>query len=188
MDTEHKFDFEAVLGRIKQAMHFTTDAQVADFIGMSPSGLGNRKRAGSIPFENICTACASRGVNIEWVLTGDDGARAGKVFEVPCMDLYEPNLMSEITREVWIAFEDKGYAENEPAILATAGFRAALATLIYNRVHLENSPKHRTAMIREEAVIFAYADKFRANVADGSSARVDLLDLPEGSEGSEGSA
>lgn len=185
MDAEYKFEFEAVLGRIKQALQLSTDAQVAELIGMSPSGLGNRKRSGSIPFENICRACAARGVNIDWVLTGIGAPLKTELILLSRAVPYDADLMSEITREVWIAFENKDLAEREPDILATVGFRAAVATLIFNRVCLERSPKLRTAMIREEAVIHAYAERFRARAAAGSSARADL---PDGSDGSDGSA
>lgn len=173
MTTENIFDFDAVLSRIKQAMGFTTDAQVAEFIGMSASGLGNRKRAGSIPFEAICTACAARGVNIDWVLTGV-GARRG-ILVSPRVDAYELDLMSEITRAVWVALEDEGFSEKEPDHLVKAGLRGSLSAMIYNRVWYIESPEERTSAIFKDAEAFAYAAML--------SARADQADDERGGEG-----
>ena len=178
MDTKYKFDFDAVLDRIKQTMQFSTDAQVAEFIGLSPSGLGNRKRSGSIPFENICKACAARGVNIDWVLTGV-GTRSG-VLVSPRLDAYELDLMSEITRAVWVALEDEGFSEKEPDLLVKAGLRGSLSAMIYNRVWFIESPEVRTAAILKDAEAFAYATML--------SARADEADDARGSDGSDGSA
>jgi hypothetical protein len=170
MDTEYKFDFEAVLDRVKQAMQFDTDAQVAEFIGMSPSGLGNRKRSGSIPFENICKACASRCVNLEWVLTGS-GPQDRVMAVYSRLDPYELDLMSEITRAVWIALEDEGFAENDASLLDKAGIRGSLSALIYNRVAFIKSPEERTAAIFKDAEAFAYAAMLSARADEADDAR-----------------
>lgn len=174
MNTEYQFDFDAVLARIKQAMGFVTDAQVAEFIGLSASGLGNRKRSSSIPFEGICRACASCGVNIDWVLTGV-GARRG-VLVSPRVDTYELDLMSEITRAVWVALEDEGFSEKEPDLLVKAGLRGSLSAMIYNRVWFIEPPEERRAAIFKDAEAFAYAAML--------SARADDARGPDGSDGS----
>jgi hypothetical protein len=185
MDTEYKFDYEAVLDRIKQAMQFSTDAQVAEFIGMSPSGLGNRKRSGSIPFENICKACASRGVNIDWILTGT-GAQFKTELQLSSRAVpYDANLMGEVAGAVWAALEDEGFAERESTIFASAKFRTALSTLIYNRVSQIADPEDRSAAIHEEAKIFALAEKFRLSSADPSARAFDVHSKKQ--EGSDGS-
>lgn len=185
MPTEYRFDFDAVLSRIKQAMGFTTDAQVADFIGLSASGFGNRKRARSIPFEAICTACAARGVNIDWILTGK-GAQLKTELQLPSRAVsYDANLMGEVAGAVWAALEEEGYAERESTIFASAKFRTALATLIYNRVAQIADPEDRSAAICEEAKIFALAEKFRLSSADPSARAFDVHSKEQ--EGSDGS-
>lgn len=59
--------------RLKQALGFTEDRQVADFLGMSAAALSERKRRNSFPEERLFTVASQRPevkLDVPFVLTG----------------------------------------------------------------------------------------------------------------------
>lgn len=62
--------FDAVQRRLKEALGVSTDAAVAEALGMGATAYGNRKRAGSVPYQQIVQLAAQRNLDLSWLLIG----------------------------------------------------------------------------------------------------------------------
>lgn len=65
-----ELDFAAVTDRLKAVLGEKTDTALAAALGMSPSAFNNRKKAGSVPYEEIVDLAATRDFDLVYVLTG----------------------------------------------------------------------------------------------------------------------
>lgn len=59
---------DTILQRIKEAYHFETDAEVADFLGIKPSTLSMQKNRGRLDLMKILKKCSD--LNKNWLLEG----------------------------------------------------------------------------------------------------------------------
>ncbi len=66
--------YEAIIRRIHSASETRTQVELADFLGIRQSSISDAKRRKAIPKEWLVTLLRLRGINPEWVLTGE-GAR-----------------------------------------------------------------------------------------------------------------
>jgi transcriptional regulator with XRE-family HTH domain len=62
--------FESLVLRAKVALDVTSDKQLAELLGMTPTAFSNRRKSGSPPYERLIEALASRDVDFRWVFTG----------------------------------------------------------------------------------------------------------------------
>jgi hypothetical protein len=62
--------FDEVIERAKNAFGCPTDKDLAELIGISPQALNNRKKTGSIPYEQIIASATQRGADLQYILTG----------------------------------------------------------------------------------------------------------------------
>jgi transcriptional regulator with XRE-family HTH domain len=146
-------NIHAVMERLAKSLKITQDKELAEALGMSASNLSNRKRTESIPWENVCHLCISRGVNIDWVLTGEGSAFVNRDewIQVPDVD---PALMGEIAGELASAFQ-----AGDAAALHAAAQRGALAAQIYTSV--ASLPEGaRSAAIRDQARMLSEAARW----------------------------
>lgn len=65
-------EFEAVVRRLGQLLKTNKDADVYRFLGMSQSSYSNRKKRGTIPYEEIIQACVRQGFSLDYVLAARD--------------------------------------------------------------------------------------------------------------------
>ena len=65
------FEFNSVIDRAKNAFNIKEDKELAEFIGLSAGSFGNRKRAQSLPYEELLIAANKQNVNFDWLLTGE---------------------------------------------------------------------------------------------------------------------
>lgn len=68
--------FGPVIERLKAALGLRTDKDVADALGMKASTFGERRKRGTLPFEELLRLADSRNVDLRWLLTGRQGAGA----------------------------------------------------------------------------------------------------------------
>jgi hypothetical protein len=66
----HGKDFSSVMARAKEAFNAKTDSALAECLGMKVTAYNNRKKSGSIPYEELIEAAVSRNVDVSWLLTG----------------------------------------------------------------------------------------------------------------------
>lgn len=76
--TSRETRFEAVMGRLKQAIQVENDSQLAEELGLSSSGFANLKKRGSLPYERFERVCNSRNVSMDWLLTGEGAMWRGE--------------------------------------------------------------------------------------------------------------
>lgn len=62
--------FSAVIERAKEAFGVKSDAALAEAIGLKATAFNNRKKTGSIPYDELIAAAQPRNVDITWLLTG----------------------------------------------------------------------------------------------------------------------
>ena len=74
----NEFMFEDVTGRLRQAWGLTSETALADALGLASSAYFNRKKAGSLPHAEIARLAVQRGINLDWVLTGEGSMRQHK--------------------------------------------------------------------------------------------------------------
>jgi hypothetical protein len=67
---KNEFNFEEVVSRLKLAVNINNDADLASRMGMKPNTFSNRKKAGSLPYEEIIRLADSENVNINWLFSG----------------------------------------------------------------------------------------------------------------------
>lgn len=71
--TLHEFSFTEVIERVKQGFGYRNDAELARAIGMSASAFSNRKKSGSVPYEEIIRAANQRNMDLA-LLFGPGGS------------------------------------------------------------------------------------------------------------------
>lgn len=65
----------SIIDRIKKLKGLDNDVQVADILGMKRTALAERKRKGSIPYEELVSFSDKEGIWIDWMLTGEGAMR-----------------------------------------------------------------------------------------------------------------
>lgn len=63
-------DKALILNRLKEYKNFTTDTQLAIFLGIERSTLTNWKKRNSIDYDLIFSKCEQMDINIEWLING----------------------------------------------------------------------------------------------------------------------
>lgn len=63
-------DFESVMDRLKHFFEVPNDKEVADILGISPSSIYERRKRGSIPFEQIISTLDNKQVDLDWIFYG----------------------------------------------------------------------------------------------------------------------
>jgi len=69
MKTE--FYFDDVISRVKKALKIKADYELANRINMKPTAFNSRKKANSLPFEELLVLANSEKLDFNWVLTGE---------------------------------------------------------------------------------------------------------------------
>lgn len=59
-----------IIDKIKEFKSIKTDTAVADLLEMGQSAFAERKRKGSIPYEELVVFCNKEGISLDWLLTG----------------------------------------------------------------------------------------------------------------------
>ncbi len=67
---KNDFNFDEIISRLKTAINVSNDADLAGRMDMKPNTFSNRKKAGSLPYEEIIRIADSENVNINWLFTG----------------------------------------------------------------------------------------------------------------------
>lgn len=67
MSNEHE---QRALTRVFEAAGCRTQTELADFFGIRQSSIADAKKRGSIPAEWLVTLLKKRGINPEWIMTG----------------------------------------------------------------------------------------------------------------------
>jgi hypothetical protein len=68
--------FGEVVSRAKIALSVTGDADLAGMLGLSAKAFSNRRKAGSIPFEQLTDLLSANKADLCWVFTGELDSRA----------------------------------------------------------------------------------------------------------------
>ena len=63
-------NYEEIFSRLKTVLAARTDADVARGLGISTAALSSFKRHGKFPYERLVKFCLSKGISIDWLLTG----------------------------------------------------------------------------------------------------------------------
>lgn len=74
--------FSQTMARLRLALKVETDLALAEALGMKPSAFANRKKSGSLPYDELLNLAKSRNLNLHWLLTGEEPA--------PMKELPEP--------------------------------------------------------------------------------------------------
>lgn len=76
------FEFNDVINRAKKAFKIKDDKELAEFIGMSAGSFSNRKRAQSLPYEELLIVANKQNVDFNWLMTGEGSMYKNEVLEV----------------------------------------------------------------------------------------------------------
>lgn len=64
--------FDLVMDRLRAVLSLKNDAEMAEVLGLKPNAYANRKRNASVPYEEIVSVAAERGLNLDAIfLSGD---------------------------------------------------------------------------------------------------------------------
>lgn len=110
MKTEYCFD--EVIGRIKKALKIKNDYEFAERINMKPTTFNSRKKANSLPFDEIIALANTEKLDFNWLLTGEGEMLRGKPIATVDMkaakmaELLE-GLNEDQQREIFTVIEEK---------------------------------------------------------------------------------
>lgn len=150
------FSFHVIVERLKQVLSVSSERALAIELGLKPAAYYNRKKAGSLPMQEIVATCVSRNVSMDWLFTGcGDALRNGDHIEIAPVAAVEPQLLGTVVMEL-----EKAFSADAPDAKARAEHAykvGLLAAGIYNKVAFERNEKLRRMSIRDEADGFARA-------------------------------
>jgi len=63
--------FTSVIGRIKTFSKARSESEIAKLLNLNQSTFAERKRRGSLPFEEIITYADKSGVSLDWIFLGE---------------------------------------------------------------------------------------------------------------------
>lgn len=61
----------SILDRAKQSFAVDTEGKVAELLGLGKSALSQQKSRNTLPVDKLVTACSRKGINVNWLLTGE---------------------------------------------------------------------------------------------------------------------
>lgn len=142
--------------RLAQALGMPTRAELAEALGLQRNAYYNRKASESLPFNEIVELCVTRGISVDWLVTGQGSPTKDPDLALVPVAQVAPELLAEIMgiledclSEVESGFE--GQLDNRERAAA----RGFMAAKIFNKVASVKSAKLRTRLIRDEAENFA---------------------------------
>lgn len=62
--------FDEIIQRLKDKIDVEYDKDLAEIFGMSAPALNQRRRKGTVPYEDIINVCRDRGISIDYVIKG----------------------------------------------------------------------------------------------------------------------
>lgn len=135
-----------VLSRVGKLSSVSTDAEIANVLGVSPQTLSTWKRRGTIPYERICSFATSKDVSLDYLLLGVSGRSY--------LGGLDPMLLEGIGME---------FEATAPELLTIHNIG-----LIYNRVVKLLEPKDNwTKTVEEEVAYFAQISHAQSRVENG---------------------
>ncbi len=157
--TKNELSILVINERLKGVLNVTSDQAIAEALGMSPSNWSNRKRVGSVPFENLVSLCISRKVNIDWLLTGNGLMKREDDSALPVVAEIDGELLAQVLKALALELAKEESARQ----WLTPMYLGAVGATIYNRVVFDN-PAKRAEAIKEEArrtvEVWLLADKY----------------------------
>lgn len=96
-------DFDAIAGRAKHALGVHTDKDLAQALGLNVKSYSARKKAGSVPLEELAIALRTRGLSIDTVLFGglvarEPGAEEARGLDMPRLEAVLEGVESHLAR------------------------------------------------------------------------------------------
>lgn len=68
------FNFNDVIDRVKNSLNINSDKDISERLGMKPAAFNARKKAQSLPFEEILSLANIEKIDFNWLLTGQGNA------------------------------------------------------------------------------------------------------------------
>jgi len=65
------FNFEKVIDRAKKLLIIKHDYELAEILGMKPGAFNARKKANSLPYEELLLLADTEKIDFNWLLTGE---------------------------------------------------------------------------------------------------------------------
>ncbi len=95
-------DFDDVIDRAKKAFKINADNKLAEFIGMKPNAFYNRKKAQSLPYDELLRAAKAENLSFDWLLTGEgsmykNAAQARNEIDRKVLEMYQTLEQDEKT-------------------------------------------------------------------------------------------
>ncbi|MDD2725396.1 MAG: helix-turn-helix domain-containing protein [Methylovulum sp.] len=67
------FNFNDVTDRVKKALKIKADYELAERLNMKTTTFNSRKKANSLPYEELLLLSSTENLDFNWVLTGEGG-------------------------------------------------------------------------------------------------------------------
>lgn len=68
---KNEFNFIEITDRLKKALKINADYELAEKLGMKATSFNSRKKAQSLPFQEILSLAGTEKLDYNWLLTGD---------------------------------------------------------------------------------------------------------------------
>ncbi len=160
--------FEPVMARLKEALGAKTYAEIGREIGLSTSAWANRKRANSIPYDELVPFANSRSISLEWLFFGEGSARRdGAVSAVKSVD-------QDLLVGVFVALRKALWRSKTPiprTAVEEAGQIAALGAMLYNRIANIESPSVQLSTLRRNAEDLAEVGRVMRQLEEGDTSQ-----------------
>lgn len=108
MQTPTLLDVEAILERLKEIYGLGSDADLARFLEMTPSGVSTWKRRGTLDLSYIVEKCLStptpnlKTVNLHWLIAGEGAASLETVQSIVVDEITNqtPGILQEVVSRI----------------------------------------------------------------------------------------
>jgi|CXWL01.1.fsa_nt_gi hypothetical protein len=162
--------FTAVIQRLKEALNRRNDKEVAEILRIKPNAFYNRRRLGSLPFQELLNVAEGNDLSADWLFFG-----RGTPTRKPGGNQKDaqPNVDPALMGEILFALErEQERAEvKESDSLEAAARRGLIAAQIYNEVFLMDDTRKRSAAVKREAEEIASAARLLQNITKAKRQR-----------------
>lgn len=87
-------NYKDFMGRLKDKLGTTSDAQLARLLGLTPPALTERNRRESIPYDAAVEICRKRGISMDYLITGRSEEFNGQIiYECDRSDVNEDEMI-----------------------------------------------------------------------------------------------
>jgi hypothetical protein len=136
---KNRFNFDDIISRLKKALNIKNDCELAEKLNMKAGTFNARKKANSLPYEEVLILAELEKLDFNWVLTGkDDSWKTKQAVHADAVDIERLTLAIETVEE--------GLERTHRTMVADK--KAQLVMAIYDLFEDEDTPTIKQSTLK----------------------------------------